>query len=94
METAVVSGRVDAQVRDRVATVLKLAGLTPGDIIRDVWESIAATGKVPVVEQVVEEPTDPWEAFVAFCDAAPPADDWFINLTDEQMGDMIASKYE
>ena len=41
---------------------------------------------------------DSFEAFKAFCATLPPADDWLINLTDEEMNDFIAEghwrKYE
>lgn len=93
MATSVVSGRVDDHVKERAAAYIHAAGMTSADVIKTVWERIAKTGEVPVAE-AEERECDPFEAFVEFCDSLGPCDDWLINMTDEQMNDMIASRYE
>lgn len=94
MATAVVSGRVDVQVRDRAGAYLKAAGFTAGDVIKAVWESIARTGRIPVTDEVAEVAApDPWEEFVSFCDSLPPADPRLANLTDDEIKDLIASRH-
>lgn len=91
MATAVVSGRVDEQVRVRADAYIRAAGSTPGDVIRAVWENIARTGEVPEAGEEREEP-DALERLRALRPVFG-ASDWLVNLTDEQMRDMIASRY-
>ena len=38
MATAVISGRVDEQVRESAERYIQAAGLTVADVIRTVWE--------------------------------------------------------
>lgn len=47
MASSVVSGRVDERVRLRADAVIRKAGLTPTEIIQNVWRSIADTGEIP-----------------------------------------------
>lgn len=47
MSTEIVSGRVDADVKRRADAYIKKEGLTPGEVIRIVWNTIATTGQVP-----------------------------------------------
>ena len=54
MATAVVSGRVDEQVKARAEAFIRAAGLSTGDVIRVVWEHIARTGEVPDVGDAAE----------------------------------------
>lgn len=93
MPTAIVSGRVDAAVRDRANAYIHAAGLTAGDVVKLVWENIARTGEVPMRQEVAEqEYDDPFEQFMAFCASLPkPKDDWLSTMTDEQMKDLIAA---
>ena len=95
MATSVISGRVDDYVKEKAAAYIQAAGLTAAEVIKTVWERIARTGEVPVDESEAREAEyDPFEAFVTFCDSLEPAGDWLVNLTDEQMNDMMASRYE
>ena len=84
MATAVVSGRVDERVRQRADAYIKAAGLTPADVIR--------TGEVPDEGEAQGETPDAFEDFMAFRASLPKAT-WLADLTDEQMKDMIASRY-
>ena len=47
MATATVSASVDAKVKAVANDYIRKAGLTPNELIRDLWESIANTGVVP-----------------------------------------------
>ena len=47
MATATVSASVDANVKAVANEYIRKAGLTPNELIRDLWESIANTGVVP-----------------------------------------------
>lgn len=47
MATAVVSGRVDSDVKRRVDAIIRDAGSTVGDVIKGVWGTIAQTGELP-----------------------------------------------
>lgn len=47
MTTATVSASVDAKVKAVANDYIRKAGLTPNELIRDLWVSIANTGIVP-----------------------------------------------
>ena len=93
MKTVVVSGRVNEQVKLDVDRVLAREGKTPADVIRDVWMNISITGELPTVQEQEDEfraRRERFKEFLEFVESAPPAPDWFINLTDEEMNAMIA----
>ena len=92
MATAVVSGRVDEKIRQRADAYIRAAGSTPAEVIKVVWESIARTGEVPV-ESPAEESNGAWERFMEFRESLPKAEPWLVNLTKEQMRDMIAGRH-
>lgn len=92
METAVISGRVDAATKEKAARYIKRAGQTPADVIRIVWEGIAATGEVPEDSGKKSQNKNACEDFFAFCDSLPESS-VLANLTDEQMRDMLADRY-
>ena len=47
LSTTTVSASVDTRTKAIANAYIRQAGLTPNEVIRDLWESIAATGKVP-----------------------------------------------
>ena len=95
MATAIISGRVDESVKERASVAIHAAGLTFADVVKTVMENIAKTGEIPtpVQDQTVSD-YDPFEAFIAFCDSLPPADPFLVNMTDEQMRDLITEMLE
>ena len=46
--TAVVSGRVDEQVKRAADAYISRSGLTNAEVISAVWNDIARTGRIPV----------------------------------------------
>ena len=96
MATAVVSGRVSEDVKAQAGRVIRKHGLTVGDVIKNVWTEIARTGELPEVARAQEtEPaanSDAIDDFLAFIDSLPPADEELINMTDEQMKDLLGSR--
>lgn len=70
MATAIVSGRIDASVKERAGAYIKAAGLTPADVIKRVWDSIASTGYIPDEKApwAHEQTEDPLEHFIEICD--------------------------
>ncbi len=93
MKTVVVSGRVSEQIKHDVDRVLAREGTTSADVIRDVWMHISITGELPVTQQQEDEfraKRERFKEFLEFVESAPPAPEWFINLTDEEMNNMIA----
>lgn len=88
MATAIVSGRVDEAVKERAGAYIKAAGLTVGDVINIVWTNIANTGSTPAIESAGdEEPLDPFERFVSFCDKLEPlpGSERYAHMTDEEI---------
>ena len=92
MATSVVSGRVDEKVRQRADAYIRAAGSTPAEVIKVVWENIARTGEVPEVAPS-EGSRGAWERFMEFRESLPKAEPWLVNLTKEQMRDMIAGRH-
>lgn len=94
MATAVISGRVDEQVRESAERYIQAAGLTAADVIRTVWERIARTGEVPR-EEAVGEPADAaWNDFMAFRDEISGEASWLDALTEREVRDLVAARYE
>ena len=95
MATAIVSGRVDEQVKNRASAYIRAAGLTVGDVIKITWENIARTGEVPVAtveerdEKSAQSPMDVFLELREEMNALTAQDEWLATLTDKQMRDMI-----
>lgn len=92
MATVVVAGRVDERIKREVDHIIERAGKTTADVIKDVWVNIYLTGKLPVTQQqeeVLKEQRRRFEDFMQFVSAAPPAPEWAVDLTDEQLHDMM-----
>lgn len=95
MSTVIVSGRVDARTREKVAPILKTAGLTQGDVIKVMWENIAATGEVPrpvADSEKTKKQKTAFERFMEFRSSLPPCPE-LENMTDAEMRDMIVERY-
>ena len=91
MATSVVSGRVDEKIRQRADAYIRAAGSTPAEVIKVVWENIARTGEVPE-EAPASAAQGPMERLAELRESFSEAD-WLVNLTKEEMRDMIASRY-
>lgn len=92
MATVVVSGRVDEEIKRKADAIIARAGKTPGDVIKDVWANIVITGELPTTKQQEEEFLEKRRRFKAFMElraSLPPAPEWLVNLTDEQLRDMM-----
>lgn len=92
MATAVVSGRIDASLRDKAAPYLKLAGVTAGDVIKTVWKSIAETGQVPQPVEAEAGRASALEEFFSLCDSNTSASDWLATMTDAEMRDILGER--
>lgn len=95
MATAIVSGRIDVRTRDRAGAFIRRAGTTPGEVIRIVWENIAATGQIPEEVSEVQDAAacESLQEFFDFCDSldwSDPEYEWVDEATDEQVKDFIA----
>lgn len=92
MATAVVSGRVDEEIKRKADIIIERAGKTTGDVIRDIWANIVITGELPTTKQQEEEFLEKRRRFKAFMErraSLPPAPEWLVNLTDEQLQNMM-----
>lgn len=92
MATAVVSGRVDDAIRQRADAALRKAGLTPTDIIQNVWAYIAKTGEIPDAAQPAAATDSKKEALSRldrFLDSLPPANPAYAGWSDD---DILALK--
>lgn len=92
MPTTVVSGRVETDIKERVDRVLEKAGKTQGDVIRDVWVTIAQTGKLPVTqeeEEAFRKRREAFRSFMTLVESLPPCSPEVATMTDEQLRDMM-----
>lgn len=94
MATTVISGRVDTLVAKQAQIVIKRAGMTPGEVIKGVWENIARTGEVPkgqasedggLVNEDALKRLDKVRAKLSQCER-------LHTLTDDQMKEMFANR--
>lgn len=96
MATAIISGRVDEAVKTKAAAYLRAAKVAPGDVIKTVWENIAATGQIPVPEAAERETEDEEQTafgrLMRFREELPACPE-LATMTDEQMRDMIVERY-
>lgn len=92
MATAVVSGRVDEDVKRKVDRVIERAGTTVGDVIRNVWMTISITGELPstqVQEDEFRQRRTRFKEFMELRSTLPHAPEWAAGLTDEQLRNMM-----
>lgn len=100
MPTTVISARVDTATLRQAMRVIDASSYSLADIIKDTITNIAVTGEIPLEKRLEEAARKRREEgkkkiaeFLAFVDSVEWAP-WLATLTDEQMKDMIASKYD
>ena len=96
MATAIVSGRVEEEIRQRANAFIEKQGLTAADVIKIVWNNIAITGKVPLsLEQGSVQPkrTELFEEFHSFVEDLPECSDEIAALDKQQLREMLVGKY-
>lgn len=93
MATKVVSGRVDEDVKRRADAYIKKEGLTPADVIKIVWDTIAETGEIPQKTSRNGAERPDLNGFFEACDELPVSDE-FESLTERQMKELLAGRYE
>lgn len=92
MPTAVVSGRVDDAIRQRADIVMRKAGLTPTDVIQNVWAHMANMGEVPDAARPTATADGKQETLAhlnSFLSSLPPANPAYAGWSDE---DILALK--
>lgn len=88
MATAVVSGRVDEAVKHRAEVVMRKAGLSPTEIIQNVWNSMALTGEVPVEARAAGNSLakrSALERLDVFLESLPPVNGAFAGMADDEL---------
>ncbi len=93
MATAIVSGRVDAAIKERAGAYIRAAGSSVGDVINIVWNNIAATGRLPAQAAQGRTEEDPFDAFISFCDSLQPLPDApdLSRMDSDELRDLIGS---
>ena len=95
MQTAVVSGRVNAEVKMRADRIIKKNDLTVAEVIKRVWTEIASSGKLPDVvcsESTESKGTRQFDEFEAFVSSLPSASSEFAEMTEIQMKEMLGGR--
>lgn len=95
METAVISGRVDKQIRDRGNRIIKAAGLTVNDVIKSVWVTIVQAGKIPenlIATSNKQVSADTFREFEEFVKSIPPAPSKFAQMTEAEFKDFLGTR--
>lgn len=94
MATVVVAGRVDEEIKREVDRIIERAGKTTAEVIKDIWVNIYLTGELPTTKQQEEEfkgQRRRFQEFMDFVSSAPSTPDWAIDLTDEEMHDLMVT---
>ena len=95
MATATVSASVDAQTKIIANAYIQKAGLTPNEVIRNLWEHIAATGEVPASEKTdTDRERRRHEAFrhMESLMKTIPEDTPLATMSDEEIKEMIRNR--
>ena len=92
MATAVISGRVSEGIRQKADVAIRKAGLTPTDIIQNVWRTIAESGEIPpaaMPSDRSEQDSELLTRYEQFLTSLPPRNPAYADWTDE---DILALK--
>ena len=96
MPTAVVSGRIDEELKRRADVIIRSAGSSVGRVINDVWHSIAETGELPKSPSISQETRSKRLAFDSFMDwfgSLPAQNDVYAALSDDEILAMRIDDY-
>ena len=88
MPTAVVSGRVDEELKRQADVIIRAAGTTVGNVINDVWHTIVTTGELPVSPAQAQErraKQQTFDSFLQWFNALPPQNDAYARMTDDEI---------
>lgn len=88
MPTAVVSGRVDEDVKRRADIIIRNSGQTVAGVIADVWQGIVETGRLPERPGLADEQAEKraaFESFMEWLDGLPPQNEAFVHMTDDEI---------
>ena len=92
MATAIVSGRVDENVK-RVADVhIRRRGLTATEVIAGVWGHIAKTGEIPALDRREEVGKAAAAARLAELRASAPLGTPLASMSDEAIREELRSR--
>ena len=96
MPTAVVSGRVDHRIKQDVDVIIRAAGSTVGNVINDVWQTIAKTGKLPQSPEALEErdkQRSTFDSFKVWFESLPAQNEAYAHMTDDEILAMRLDDY-
>ena len=95
MATAVVSGRIDAALKRKAEVIIEEAGSTPGEVIKNVWANIVATGQIPQSPEEIDEQArkaqvldELWE----LVHSLPPCPN-VAKMSDDDIKEMMMMRY-
>ena len=92
MASAVVSGRVEASLKERAERIIDAAGITSGEVIKRTWEQIVATGEVPSAREPVAD-GEAFREFMAFRASLPKGRSWLSYLDEKGVRDIATERY-
>lgn len=88
MPTAVVSGRIDEELKRRADVIIRSAGSSVGNVINDVWRSIVETGQLPKTESQIGETESKqctFNSFLEWFNELPPQNPTYASMTDDEI---------
>lgn len=96
MSTAVISGRIDEDIKRRADAYIRAAGLNAGNIIKAVWENIAETGELPRAAACETRGAESaFERFMALRETIPsprPGTERMASLTPRELKGHLAEQ--
>lgn len=96
MPTAVVSGRVDEDVKRRADIIIRSSGQTVAGVIADVWQGIVETGRLPERPGLPDEQAEKrraFESFMEWFESLPAQNERFAGMTDDEILALKVDEY-
>ncbi|MBR2836072.1 MAG: type II toxin-antitoxin system RelB/DinJ family antitoxin [Coriobacteriales bacterium] len=96
MATVIVSGRIEETVKQKAAQYIEALGLTAADVIKNVWNTIALTGEVPLSPEqntMQVKQAKLLDEFESFTDSLPQCSQEFVNMSEEDMRKLLVDRY-
>ena len=88
MSTAVVSGRIDADLKAQVDAIVRNAGSSVSEVINNVWLAIAQTGELPADpcrSDGLSEQRARFDEFESWLAALPEPNPAYAHMSDEEI---------
>lgn len=96
MSTAVISGRIDKDIKVRADAIIRAAGSSVNSVISTVWHNIVETGELPVSSEgkdAQDTQRQTFESFMEWFETLPPQNKMYAHMTDDEILSLKVDEY-